>query len=320
MEFTTEEERLWALFYPRAHNQSAALKTRNGRFVHYTSASVAMSIITKKEVWMRNARTMNDFMEIEHGKSCLFQAYNGVIGIKLQAFLNGMHKDFTNDLQSRFDSWLPDLQHGTFITCFSEHRDEEDDIGRLSMWRGYARKNGVALVMRNTPFLSPSDALSAYSSPVAYLSQRQFEEQFNIMADGLMLAGNELSAMPYEALMAYVFTAFRFSVLCTKHPGFAEEVEWRVIYMPNFTKSEQITHHSEIVDGVPQIVCKIPLVDVPEKGLVGMEIPELLDRLIIGPSEHANTMFDAFYEAMTDAGIKDAEQKIVMSDIPIRQT
>jgi hypothetical protein len=37
------------------------------RFVHYTSAEAALSIINSKRIWMRNASCMSDYREVQHG-------------------------------------------------------------------------------------------------------------------------------------------------------------------------------------------------------------------------------------------------------------
>jgi hypothetical protein len=37
------------------------------RFVHYTSAESALSIIKSKHLWMRNTTCMTDFREVQHG-------------------------------------------------------------------------------------------------------------------------------------------------------------------------------------------------------------------------------------------------------------
>ncbi len=37
------------------------------RFVHYTSAEAALSIIRSKRIWMRNTTCMSDYREVKHG-------------------------------------------------------------------------------------------------------------------------------------------------------------------------------------------------------------------------------------------------------------
>jgi hypothetical protein len=107
--------------------------------------------------------------------------------------------------------------------------------------------------------------------------------------------------------------------LSTKHPGFHEEREWRVIYSPSFQKSDRLSTEIVSINGTPQSICKIPLRDVREEGLFGLELPELIDRVIIGPTKFPVGIYDALVTVLTDAGIKNAASKVIVSDIPLRQ-
>ena len=58
------------------------------------------------------------------------------------------------------------MRTDTYLTCVSEHKAEEDTLGRLSMWRAYyGGTNGVALVMDIAAFQAPgpSDVLNIYT-------------------------------------------------------------------------------------------------------------------------------------------------------------
>ena len=70
--------------------------------------------------------------------------------------------------------------------------------------------------------------------------------------------------------------------------------------------------------GVPQIICKIPLDVKASSVLAELDISNLFDRLIIGPSAYPVAMHQAFISALTDADVTDAEKKVVISNIPIR--
>jgi hypothetical protein len=71
MEDLPAYDQLYEIFNPYALNRQREMRTKGTRFVHYTSAEVAVNIIKKKEVWMRKSTAMNDFMEIDHGIKCL---------------------------------------------------------------------------------------------------------------------------------------------------------------------------------------------------------------------------------------------------------
>ena len=186
------------------------------------------------------------------------------------------------------------------------------------MWRAYSGSTGVALVVNNTPFLSESDALKIYTSPVAYLNDAAFQIEFEKVADGIKANADFLRAHGREAVVSFVFDAFKFATLCTKHPGFIEEKEWRVIYTPTMEESDHLEKGVEVIQGTPQPVYKIPLKNIPEEGLVGVDIPELLDRIIIGPTEYPSAIREAFETLLADVGVEDTASRVRVSGLPLR--
>jgi hypothetical protein len=186
------------------------------------------------------------------------------------------------------------------------------------MWRAYGSVARVGIVVKSLPFLSPSDALKAYTHPVAYRSRDAFDREFSEYVQGLSENASLIESLPEEEVFAHIFAEFRSAILCTKHPGFWEEREWRVIYSPTYEKSERLVQDIQSIAGIPQPICKIPLRDVAEEGLVGIEIPTLVDRIIIGPTQFPVAMYEAFVSLLTQAGMQDAHEKVCVSDIPLR--
>jgi len=306
------------IFHPYATTQIKRVAALNCRFAHYTNAEAAIKILQSREVWMRSSSCMVDFREIEYGLECLSEAYEGTEGSKLKKLLDEVASGFVDAFQGLFNAWIPHFRDQTYLTCFSEHDPEEDQFGRLSMWRAFGTAIRVALVFNNKPFLSSSNALSVYSSPVGYFSRSQFQAEFARVVAGVESEQGFLRERGKEDVMAYLFQAFKMSALCTKHPGFHEEKEWRVIHSPTQEPSERVLCHTEVIGGVPQPVYKIPLRNFPDEGLEGVEVPELLDRIIIGPTEYPWAVYQAFKQVLTAAGVPDAGKKIIVSDIPLR--
>lgn len=64
-----------SIFMPLARKQRDAHYNRQpsaalaapARFAHYSSAEAALSIINTKRMWMRNAMSMVDYREVQHG-------------------------------------------------------------------------------------------------------------------------------------------------------------------------------------------------------------------------------------------------------------
>lgn len=288
------------------------------RFVYYTTADTAYRVLSNSEVWMRNTQVMNDFQEVEYGLNCTKSAMREHRE-RFEAAVDGAWAAMAKQVIDRFEAWIPGFRYATYITCVSEHDDSEDDHGRLSMWRAYGGENGVALVLNPHVFFTETDALAAYTYPVAYRTAQQFVSDFENWVAGLETNRDLLKSIGYNRCFALLFEALKIGVICTKHPGFAEEREWRIVYSPAQERSSVLKECIEVVRGVPQTVVKIPLVEKPDQGLTGIGVPQLLSRLIIGPTEHADVMYRMFWTVLEKAGVTNAPSVMQVSDIPLRR-
>lgn len=308
---------------PYAMEKIAQAKKDNARFSHYTSAYVATQIIERNEVWLRNALVMNDFSEVQHGQSCLLEAWNDEgVGGRLKRILNGLKPGLSDELANGFDERKYDRSAQSYLVSISEHGSgtlDEDKYGRLSMWRAYGGENNVAFVFKNTPFLSESTALMAFTSPVLYADSGRFKVEFTRVVDNLEAHLGLAATIGPDKVRQVIENAFHFAALSTKHPGFAEEREWRVIYSPTMWPSERILSDVTTVGGVPQRIYKIPLVNHPDEGFLGATLPELLDEIIIGPSENAFSIYDALVLKLEAAGVPKPWEKVRRSNIPLRR-
>jgi len=290
-----EQLRLAHIFFPHALEQHSRVKEAGTRFVHYTNADAAMSILRSKTVWMRNSSCMNDVSEVRYGLERLWKTYRDTEAWKkFRGALDSLFPGFSEHIAKFFDGWTPNLLINTYLACLSEHQDAEDEHGRLSMWRAYGEATGVGLVIKNSVLLNPAEGLQAYSSPVAYFDDRQFEERFAQIAHNIAAETEFLRTRGKDDITNRIFEMLRFAALSTKHPGFAEEKEWRILFWPisaepsPWIKSEVIS-----VGGVPQLVYKLPLENISDVGLVA-GIPDLLDRIIIGPTQFPAALGLAF--------------------------
>jgi hypothetical protein len=321
MELPPEHLRTLQIFFPHAYRRTVRAINENQLFVHYSDASAALSMIRQQEVWMRNVTWMNDSSEINHGIECLSEAYKGPIGSKLREILDSEFSEFSSEFDRIFFSWLSDFKEETYVTCLTEELHNEKLIGRLSMWRAYGRGNAaVAFVLNGGPFLRPSDALSAYTSPVAYLDLEGFFAEFKSFVEGLERSFDWLVQLGRSEVLSYLFNAFKYAVICTKHPAFWEEREWRIVYQPNFDSAPKgrIIEDYTAIGGLAQRIFKIPLRDYPDEGLCGVTLQALLVRLIIGPGPQADNLRREFVRLLESAGIADAHTKVVVSGVPLR--
>lgn len=119
------------------------------RFVHYTSAEAALSIIRTKRVWMRNALAMVDYREVGHGLDLLKAIFNKEGVDKLKLALDVYSPGAATAGGDSFNETWQQINLDTYIASISKHNDDEDQHGRLSMWRAFGNSPGrVAIVLK----------------------------------------------------------------------------------------------------------------------------------------------------------------------------
>ena len=84
--------------------------------------------------------------------------------------------------------------------------------------------------------------------------------------------------------------------------------------------SNLLVESVEVVRGMPQRVLKIPLENFLDHGLVGLALPDLLDRIIIGPCDVPAVVYQALTRLLSEVCVSNAETRVFVSDIPLRHT
>ena len=303
------------IFCPGLIEEISAVEADKKRFVYYTSADTMMKILRNQELWFRNAKVMNDFSEISYGLELIRSIFSGPVGERFRNAVEGIFPGTIEKAEELLSGWMHDWQFETYIACLSVHNPEEDKRGRLSMWRAYG---DTALVIKNTPMMAVTNLLAVYSIPVLYLSEEGLTEHLSKITDAVLIEKDYLQSLGQDALVAYIHNMlFRFAI-ASNHPGFDEENQWRLYYRPTAGKSPGMTEETVVLEGVPQKVFKLRLENNPNNGLHGADIPSLLDRVIIGPTEFSYVSYNAFVAELEGLGVADAASKVVVSDIPLR--
>lgn len=297
-------------------DRSLSLMDQEGlKLAYYTRYETAVQIIEGRAIWMRNTRYMNDVGEIQHGIDAV-EAFFAKADNQ-QRLASALGPPLASAVQAFWRSAKHKLIGEVYITCVSQHWPSEDAYGRLSMWRGYCNQpDGVALVLDVAPFRLQTNVLNAYSSPVLYGHAADFEAQAlqvlaNIERERANLGGD-------QEILGSLAMAFLFGAVCLKHPGFAEEQEWRVIHMPTVIPLPTRLRRRDSMLHPPQTIFEIPLENDAAAGFVGVAPKELIKRIIVGPSNRTTEIRMGLSAALTAAGVANPSGIISVSGIPLR--
>jgi hypothetical protein len=315
-------KRLESIFIPYARQRRDTLydygKRPHARFVHYTTGEGGLKIISGKKIWLRNTTCMKDFREVHHGFEILRNFFSNKE--KRDSFhrsVNAFAEGASDKALNQFDQVWKTLQFKIHIGCLSEHGDDEDINGRLSMWRGFGNptETRVAIIFKLPWRSEPPPKIYLRFNPVAYVKHQGSEQMLLDVIKNMDDNREFLRTIPKTAITNWIFYMILCGASCVKHEGFIEEREWRIVYCPEIDKAtEHIKLSLETIQGVPQHIYSLPI-----DGSIGSStnFTTVFDRLIIGPSQYRSAIGDAFVTALTNAGVQEAEKKVFASNIPI---
>ena len=201
-------------------------RPRPTRLFHYTSQAGLLGILTSKVLWATNVLYLNDSSELLYGRSQARQI--------LRRSRGGYFSTVIGEFLSRGENFLdmstlvPDRQF--YVFCFCEKPD------LLSQWRSYADRGGGCAIGFDTSALTRAvlkQKLSLY--PVDYgpgMNSKLLTDDITALTRALDVCtqkwpGNE--EVLISAACEHLKLALIFRVFWLKHPGFAEEQEWRIL-------------------------------------------------------------------------------------------
>ncbi|WP_085906039.1 DUF2971 domain-containing protein [Kiloniella majae] len=293
---------------------------------HYTNLTTAEEILKRNEIWLSNPLFMNDYEEVRFGVN------NGLNLARQNENLKQALS--TNENLNIFSNFLDDHYHqydnsddekdvfNTYIFCLSEHEDKNSD-GLLSMWRGYGDTGrGVALVF-DTSKIKPIHNSPLILGKVSYGSQedriKKLTELISSFAD-ILKSNNLLSRNDLFYSAWALFERIKIFALFTKHNGFHEEQEWRLVYRPELDHANQFKTMKSYFNGPNGIEPKLKLqFDLLNKMLPEpLEFEEIIHRIIIGPSS-ASVLSERSTKLMLEMiGKQNLVPKVSSSSTPFR--
>lgn len=326
--------RLNEIFMPAASRERRDMFERQGlefsphalgvQFAHYTSADAAMKIIRSKRIWTRNAKCMSDYSEVTHGYDLLKQYFD--VRANTEEFVRVFDAIAPGAARQAFDTfngWWRERHLGLniFVASLTEHDAiKENKFGRLSMWRGFgsASDTRVALVLKVAAHSQATTALSLFFGPVVYAKTEDLAAEMRQVLDNVTRETAFLKSIDPEQIYHYLFAMIFSGVTSTKHPAFREEREWRAVHSPDIFPSTLMEKSVEVISGVPQHVYKVPLDKNVSDQVAQLDVADIIDRVLIGPSPYPWPLYQAFVDVLRDAGVSNPDERVIVSGIPLR--
>lgn len=288
---------------------------------HYTSISTLNAIMSNDEVWFSNPMFMNDVEELRFGMNEGLQAFLRSDTIKAACGDEQRHKALTDAFVGYYNRFAEEHAFDTYIVCLSKH-DAHDTDGRLSMWRGYGNNGDGAAIVFDVSKLAHNESSPLVLAPVHYAStveRRQWIRNKIDEAATLIQLGDIPTDKLFLAAHA-LLQRIKFFSLFTKHDGFREEQEWRVVYMPERDTGGRLKEMFNYAVGPRGIEPKLRFKVGPIDGVTAADfsMTSLVDRIILGPSLSTQLAVTAVRRMLEKNNKPELSQRVVASSTPYR--
>jgi hypothetical protein len=288
---------------------------------HYTSIKAIENILSTDEIWFSNPLFMNDLQEMRFGLnqgSRLFsdaELLKKAVGTDARAAIlqHAFSQYFQNfDGQDAFD---------TYVFCLSEH-DRSNMDGLLSMWRGYGQHGSGAALVFDTAKLTMVPESRLLIAKVSYGSDEDRSLQLRELLNRWARISEE-TALPDDKLHLAAhcaFSAIKAFALTTKHRGFSEEAEWRVMYYPERDRAGALKDFLGyyIGDRGVEPKLKYPIDYIANVSAPDLGLDRLLHKIILGPSISSPLAKRSVQRMLEKIKKKNLVERLHSSGIPLR--
>lgn len=323
---------------------------RHSELFHYTDKKGLLGILESQTLWATHFEHLNDKSELQLMRDVLADRIFPIVketifkrfresGFKQKRKMSKLggpiaiaRKEAIGLADSFYNVGFADMPSGSalavpYITSFCAHTDDqeyEQQNGLLSQWRGYANKDGYAIVFdtKKLAELFLMDADKFYNTygligDVVYegnteILEKEFGEQFKTINDSLP---HFIKERQWESIKFFEATLSMFTRY--KHRGFSEEREVRLVFFPVTKKIEE--HHKRLNPNyVPskkplkQILYRDP--NIPYIKMFGQPNKKLpIKKIIIGPQKEQKRAEEELRRLIGSSGIE-----IHCSETPLR--
>lgn len=288
---------------------------------HYTSLDVLEKILETNEIWCSNPLFMNDIEEVRFGISKGSDLVFGNREIGEACGSDGRARIFERTFNHYLEIFENEQVFDTYVFCLSEH-GRDDHNGILSMWRGYgADGNGAAIVFdagrfeerQKSPLIVGKVHYGSGQERVAWLNGT-LSKCAEIIRE-TKIPDNKLHLAAYA-----LFERIKLFALFSKHHGFAEEQEWRIVYVRERDIEKKLDAMFDYTIGHRGIEPKLKFKVAPIEGVTSndLSLEKIIERIILGPSLSSPMAKTAVLRMLDRLNRSELKEKVHASTIPFR--
>ena len=314
--YTTFVNMLW-----RDIQHADTFPVKRPLLAHYTSIASLESIMDTNEVWFSNPLYMSDIGELRFGILESAHAFRQNKDIESACGNSARYNSLANAFEYQLDQFSNKHAFDTYVFCLSEH-DSKNTDGLLSMWRGYGSNGNGAAIVFDTAQLNHVDGSPLIISKVSYASQAEqlgwIGRKLSEFAD--LIRNNHVPDEKLHLPAYALFARFKIFSIFTKHHGFLEENEWRVVYMKEFDRENKLEEMLSYTVGKRGIEPKLKLQVRPIEGLTigDISLEKLVHQIILGPSVSSPFSIAAVQRMLEKVGKRGLVPRLAASTTPFR--
>lgn len=255
---------------------------------HYTSVANLVNIVKGAELWFSNPLNMNDYEEMRYGLSEGMRAAESHALLRATCEEHGYYAEFIESLSTCYRRFESEHAFDTYVVCFSKHDEAKDVDGRLSMWRGYGGNGSGAAIVIDTKKINANEQSPFIIAPVDYGTAEErrawISERLDVLAAELKRQQVRKDGAPMAA--AAFFERLKQFALFSKHRGFEEEKEWRVVHFRDRDSAGRLTAMFGYHIGADGVHPKLKLKLAPIDGVTGDDfgLDNIVHQIILGPT------------------------------------
>jgi len=320
-----DDNAVWELFSPLYSDLLDAdeFSRRKPFLAHYTSLEAVESILKTDEIWFSNPLFMNDMEEVRFGLVHCAQALRESKVIREAVGTDDRYTRFITSFDHFIAYFEQQFLLDTYVFCLTEQELNNTD-GLLSMWRGYGGNGKGAALVFDTSKLTTYDGSPLIIAKVQYGSSDERLTWTRSAAKKLsdIITGNLIPDDKVHLIAFALFERLKLFALFSKHHGFKEENEWRVVYMKDRDLDNKLGVMFHYANGPKGVEPKLRFKIAPIEGVTASDLSlnKILASILLGPSTSSPLAKRSIERMLEVIGKPELKERLIASSIPFRAT